>query len=187
MTLPIIVTDDPAYLFGAQALQCMSDVTASLPFPPGSVCYRVGEAAHDIDQMRDLCCEGFAYVELGDTFPSSSSFPEQDIIRQANTVCAPPAWAQGLKLGIVRCVPVMDDETGAMPTCDEWTLAFQKNVVDTIALRKVACCLRVWLTAQTGLLSGMSMVIERQTQGTPLGGCVERTLNVTLQQPNCDC
>jgi hypothetical protein len=186
MTLPIIVTGDPVYLFGTQALACLTSVTAALPFPPGLVCYRVGEAAHDIDQLQDLCCDGFAYVQLGDTFPSSSSFPEQDIIRQANTVCPPPAWAQALKLGIVRCVPVMGED-GSMPTCTEWTEAFQKNVVDTIALRRVACCLRQWLVGQTGPLFGMSMVIERQVQGAPLGGCVERTLNLTLQMMNCDC
>lgn len=188
MTLPISITDDPTYQFGVQALACLSSVTASLPYPPGTVCFRVGgEVPHDLDQVRDLCCEGFGYVALGDTYPSSSSFPEQDIIRQANTVCPPPAWAQALKIGIVRCVPVMDNSMGAMPTCDEWTLAFQKNVIDTIALRQIACCLRIWLNAQVGQLLGMSMVIERQVQGTPLGGCVERTMTVTLQHMNCDC
>jgi len=188
MTLPVIVTGDPVYQFSAQALACLSSVTAALPNPPGNVCYRVGgEVVHDIDMARDLCCEGLAYVSLGDTYPSSSSFPEQDIIRQANTVCPPPAWAQQLKLGIIRCVPVVMSDTGAMPTCTDWTTAWEQNVVDTIALRQVACCLRVWLMSQTGLLEGMSMVIERQTQGSPLGGCVERSVVLSLQQPNCDC
>jgi len=38
-----------------------------------------------------------------------------------------------------------------------------------------------------GLFEGMSIVIERQTQGSPNGGCVERSLTITVQMPNCDC
>jgi hypothetical protein len=187
VTSPII-TVDPAYQFAVQALQCLTFINAQMPYPVQNLCFRVGsEVSHDLSQDRDLCCEGLGYVMLGDTYPSSSSFPEQDIVRQANTVCPPPAWAQQLKVGLIRCVPVVDGELGEFPTCDEWTLAFEKNVGDIITLRKMACCLRVWLNDQTGLLLGMSMVIERQTQSGPLGGCVERSMTLSLQQPNCDC
>jgi hypothetical protein len=33
----------------------------------------------------------------------------------------------------------------------------------------------------------MSIVIDRQIQGNPSGGCVERFMTLTVQFPNCDC
>jgi hypothetical protein len=33
----------------------------------------------------------------------------------------------------------------------------------------------------------MSVVIERQNQGTPQGGCVERSMSIVAQIVNCDC
>lgn len=187
MTAPLVITEDPAYQFAIQALECLQANYPVSGFMPGSFCVRVGASVtHDMDLHEDMCCHGLGYVMLGGTFPSSSSFPEQDVIRQANTVCAPPAWAQRIQLGIVRCVPT-SGEQGQMPTCDQWTTAFEQNVADIIALRRASCCLRSWLTEQTGLLLGMSMVIEEQNQGGAQGGCIERSVTLALQHPNCDC
>lgn len=191
MTSPVapdIVATDPVYQFAAQALACLQATYPVSGYAPALYQFRVGTSVtYDIDQYQDLCCPGVGYVMLGETYPSSSSFPEQDVVRQANTVCAPPAWAQRITVGIIRCIPTVVDEQGTMPSADDWLLAFYKNVADTIALRRTACCLRSWLTEQTGLLLGMSMVIENQTQGSPQGGCVERTLTMALQHMNCDC
>lgn len=185
MTYP---TEDYAYVFGAALLECLTTAATGLPNPPGQFCYRAGtEIVHDIDLNEDLCCEGIGYVTLGDTWPSSASFPEQDIVRQANAKCAPPAWGQTYKAGIIRCIPVMTDELGSMPTCTDWTAAYMQNVSDSIALRRAACCFRRFVTDQQTDLLGMSIVIERQVQGAALGGCIERTLSISVQFPTCDC
>lgn len=187
MTAPVEVTQDPAYQFATQALECLQASYPVSGYAPGSYCVRVGTSVtHDLDLYQDLCCDGLGYVLLGGTFPSSFSFPEVDSVRQANTVCAPPAWGQRIQLGIIRCIPTAGEQ-GQMPTCDEWTTSFNQNVADIIALRRASCCLRAWLTEQTGLLLGMSMVIDEQTQGSPQGGCIERYVTLVLQHPNCDC
>lgn len=186
MTDPVVL-NDPAYRFATQALSCLQLNYPVSGFVPGQFCVRVGTSVtYDIDTMLDLCCEGLGYVLLGATYPSSDSFPEQDIVRQARAVCPPVAWAQSIQVGIVRCIPTVVDDLGGMPSCDDWNLAFQQNVADIIALRRMACCMRAWVQSQDDLL-GMSVVIERQTQGTPQGGCVERSVTISLQQPNCDC
>lgn len=179
---------DPVIDLMVAALSCLTQAVTGLPGTPDNICYRVGlEVAHDLDMIDDLCCEGLAYVALGDTYPSAQSFPEQDIIRQANAVCAPPSWAQQIKFGIVRCVPVMMDDHGRMPTCANWNTAALQNFYDSIALRRTACCFRQFITSNAGIFEGMSVVIERQTQGSPNGGCVERSLTITVQMLNCDC
>lgn len=181
---------EPTITLADQLLSCLSQAVTGSPNPPGSVCLRVGsQVAHDLSQWEDLCCEGLGYVSLGDTYPSSDSFPEQDIIRQANTTCAPPSWAQAFKVGIIRCVPVTTPSGAgfAPPTCAQWTAAAYQNMYDSASLRRTVCCFREWLRNQTGFFLGMSLVIERQIQVDPNGGCVERYVTITVQFPNCDC
>lgn len=155
---------------------------------PQEICYRVGsEVAHDADMTTDLCCLGLAYVSALDIWPSSASFPEQDIVRQATAKCMPPAWGFQLKVGIVRCAPVSSDDMGSMPTCTQWTEAHVKTLADAMALQRTACCFRNAVLSDPNDLLGMSVVIERQVQGSPLGGCVERYMNVSVQFPNTIC
>jgi hypothetical protein len=169
-----------------ELLSCLCENAASQPNPPQHCCFRVGlEVAHDAGILEDLCCEGLAYVTLGDTYPSSTSFPEQDIIRQADAKCAPPTWAQVFQVGIIRCVPTGTEFLP--PSCDEWNAASRQNVIDAQTLRRVACCMRNFIVTSSGQFDGMSLVIDRQVQGTPLGGCVERSMKLTAQFPNCEC
>lgn len=185
MTFP---SPDPVIVLAEVALNCLTVAATGVPNPPAQFCYRVGtEVAHDIGPFIDLCCSGLGYVALGDTFPSSDSFPEQDIVRQANTACSPAGWAQQFRLGIVRCVPVVSDDLGSPPTCADWNTAALQNMWDSVALRRAACCIRDYMVNNNGFFLGMSVVIERQIQGNPLGGCVERSMTVFLQFPNCDC
>jgi hypothetical protein len=169
-----------------ELLACLCEQTAQQPNPPQHCCFRVGtEVAHDAGINVDLCCEGIAYVMLGDTFPSSGSFPEQDIVRQADAKCPPPTWAQVFKVGIIRCVPVGDGFNP--PSCTEWNEAALQNVADSIALRRTACCFRQFIITNNEQFLGMSVVIERQSQGPIAGGCVERSMQITAQIPNnCD-
>jgi hypothetical protein len=181
---------EPTILLADQLLLCLSQAVTGSPNPPQDLCLRVGsQIAHDMSQWEDLCCRGLGYVSLGDTFPTSN-FPEQDIIRQAQTPCAPVAWVQSFKLGIIRCVPVTSDVGDASfppPTCAQWTAAAYQNMYDSASLRRAVCCFRNWLRAQTGFFLDMSMVIERQVQVDPNGGCVERFVTLSVEFPNCDC
>ena len=169
-----------------QLLACLCEKTAAHEGAPTYCCYRVGtEIAHDAGQFEDLCCEGLAYVTLLDTYPSSDSFPESDVVRQANQSCAPTTWAQVFQVGIIRCVPVGNLDMG--PSCTEWNAAFRQNVIDAKVLREVACCIRNFVVQNNDTFLGMSLVIDRQLQGNPQGGCIERTMKITAQFPNiCD-
>jgi hypothetical protein len=177
---------DPFVPAMAEALlSCLSVAVSGNPGTPEHIAYRVGsEIAADIGQMVDFCCEGIAYVALGDMWPTAH-FPEQDLVRQANTACSPPAWGVQFKVGIVRCVPTGDLDFP--PTDAEWTAAFIQNMWDAQALRRTECCFRTWVRSRTDALLGMSIVMGRQIQGTPLGGCVERYFTIDAQFPNCDC
>jgi hypothetical protein len=169
----------------AQALKdCLCAWLSVNPNPPQHCCFRVGpEVAHDAGLHTDLCCEGIAYVSIGDLWPSVASFPEQDIVRQSNSNCYPPAWGVSLKAGIIRCAPTGDEDP---PTCPEWLDAHTQTAHDAQALRKASCCIRSFVQSSPEFL-GMSVVIDRQIQGSPLGGCVERYFTVSIQIPNIDC
>lgn len=170
-----------------ELLACMCEQSAQAANPPGICCFRVGtEIAHDAGINEDQCCEGIAYVALGDTYPSGSSFPEQDFVRQADAKCPPPTWAQVFKVGIIRCLPTVGDAYNP-PNCTDWNAAALQNVIDAQTLRRVACCFRDFITLNDERFLGMSVVIERQNQSTPQGGCVERSMTLIAQFPNCDC
>lgn len=178
---------DQVETLGALLMACVTGAVAEMDstIAPEEICFRVGsEVPYDADQYSDLCCRGLAYVGLGDIWPSSASFPEQDINRQASAVCYPPAWGVQWKVGIVRCSPVGYE--GSMPTCADWTSAYMKAVADAAALRRISCCFRAAIR-DTAEFRGLSMIIERQVQGTPQGGCVERHVTFSVQMANCDC
>lgn len=181
---------DPFKAVGQTMLECLCNAVAlEGAEAPMNCCFRVGlNVAHDLGLREDLCCEGLAYVALGDVHPSTDSFPELDIIRQANQVCGISAWAAEFKIGIIRCVPVGDEFSG--PSCTEWTAAAERNFLDSQALRRAMCCftekVRFDGTYLNGLLLGMSVVVNPQTQGEPQGGCVERYATIQVQIPNCE-
>ena len=166
----------------AALLSCLCEAVSGHPGPPRHCCYRVGtEPVHDIDldTRVDLCCEGLAYVLLRDVYPSSESFPENDIVRQADARCVPPTWGVGLRVGIVRCVPHRSN-------CNENNAAFTQNLWDMLSINETMCCFRDFVNTSTTFF-GMSMVIERQQQGSTSGGCTERYVNLVAQIPNFDC
>lgn len=178
---------DPLAELYTQALSCLCAITNSMPGAPAHCAPRVGpQVAYDAGQYTDYCCEGLAYIVLGDSWLSMDSFPEQDIIRQAVGNCPPGAWAQELRLGIVRCSPT-GSPTGEPPTDAEWTEAAIQNLYDAQALRRVSCCIYNYVHQNQGFYEGMSVVINRQIQANPQGGCVERYFTITVQFPNTDC
>lgn len=170
----------------AQALlDCLCSNFALSSTPPANCCYRIGtEVGQDADLFSDLCCEGLAYVLLGDIYPSTDSFPDEDIIRQARTSCGVASWAVELRAGIMRCAPVGDAQQ--MPTCTDWNAAALINIEDAMLLRRTTCCFVAAIRSNANLL-GMSVIIRRQTQGPVAGGCVDRAVTLQVQIPNCDC
>jgi hypothetical protein len=166
----------------AALLNCLCAAVSGNPDPPDHCCYRVGtEPVHDIDleTQVDLCCEGLAYVLLRDVYPSSESFPENDIVRQIQGSCAWPAWAIGFRIGIVRCAPTVSD-------CDVNNEAFIQNIYDVQSINETVCCFREFIRTSE-LFAGYNLVIERQVQGSTSGGCTERYVNLVAQIPNLDC
>lgn len=177
------MADTQVRVLAERLLSCLCDAVSGNPNPPASCCYRVEfEPPHDLGPFTDLCCEGLAYVTFGDVWPSSASFPENDIVRQANTSCAPPAWAIQLKAGIMRCAPTGTDV--APPTCDEETAAFLQDLDDSQALRAASCCFRSFMNTDPVWI-GMSVVVERQTK-TVQGGCTDRSIIINAQMMNCE-
>lgn len=177
-----MTSEDLTLELSAALLACLCSAISGQPDPPQHCCYRVGtEPVHDIDLQTqvDLCCEGLAYVLLRDNYPSSTSFPENDIVRQAQAPCDPPAWAVGFRVGIVRCAPVDSD-------CTRNNAAFAQNVADMYSINRTMCCFRDFINTAENFI-GMSLVIERQVQGSTSGGCTERYVNLTAQIPNVDC
>lgn len=175
-------SEDLVLELSAALLACLCTAVSGQPDPPLHCCYRVGtEPVHDIslEGQIDLCCEGLAYVLMRDVYPSSASFPENDIVRQAQARCDPPAYAVGYRVGIVRCVPME-------PDCTLNNAAYAQNVADMYSLNRAMCCFRDFLNT-SATFRGMSLVIERNQQGSTSGGCTERYVNLTAQIPNLDC
>lgn len=165
-------------------LNCLCTTAASAEGAPQHCCYRVGtEPAFDADLFGDLCCEGLAYVQMGEIRPSRIA-PEEDVDRQA-AGCGILSWIVNFRVGIVRCVPT-GGPNGEMPSCIDWNVAAAQNFVDAHVLRVVSCCFINAVTELNHML-GMSVVISRQTQGGVQGGCIERYFTVDVQFPNCDC
>lgn len=168
---------------------CLCDSVALLTVPPQHCRFQVGnEGFAGIDLYTDECCEGVAYVAMGDIYPSWNSFPDADIVRQANNRCVIPAWAVDFKLGIMRCSPRGTEAT--TPTDAEWNAAALLNIADAQALRRATCCIRTGLataiTPYEEQFDGMSMSIGRQSSPSPQGGCMERYVTVTIQFINCE-
>ena len=148
MTYP---SPDPIFVISQLAKDCLTNaiiavtaqaVTAGPAYAwkaPGEVCYRVStQIPFDMDKYSDMCCNGLGYVAIAGTWPSSDQFPEQDFVRQAQARCAPPSWAQEIRFGLVRCVPVGTQGAGMeefnMPTCTEWTNAAIENMWDSVVV-----------------------------------------------------
>jgi hypothetical protein len=177
---------DDTLILSDVLLACLCAAVSGMPAAdqPRHCCYRVGtEPVHDVelDQMhpRDMCCEGLAYVLLRDNYPSSESFPDNDIIRQVQGACAWPAWAVGFRMGIVGCIPYEFN-------CTPNNAAFLANLRRMEAINTAVCCFREFIRTSERF-AGFNLVVERQTQGSTSGGCTERYVNLVAQIPNLDC
>jgi hypothetical protein len=167
-------------------LSCLCNSVAVRPNPPAHCCFRVGnEVAHDADLTTDLCCEGLAYVSIGEIHPVVASFRTSSTAAQANLLhaCGFPSWGVSTRMGIVRCIPVGDAVT--MPSCTDWNTAFAQHLSDAQALAEAVCCFKqTWFDIQLG----MSVLVEANATTNPSGGCIERYVTMQIQTGACaDC
>lgn len=175
-------------LIAALAKSCLCDALAVRPNPPLECCYRPpGDVILDFSMYVDKCCQGLAYIQVTDEWPSSDSFPEQDIVRQAQSRCLPPSWGVGLSMGILRCTPIIGETENEPPTCAMYGDAFTQAASDSAALRAAACCFARNFNNLDAQLAGMSLVIGRMTGGVAQSGCSDRKMDFQFQIPsNCD-
>lgn len=168
-------------ILASTMLACLCEAVAIRPNPPQHCCYRIGnEVVHDADIFTDLCCEGLAYVSLGEIFPVIDSFRARSLADQANWVCSYPSWSVGMKMGIVRCVPTGGQE---MPSCTDWNNAFTQHMNDTEALQEAACCFKqAWFTLEPGF----SVLLYQNQTTNPSGGCIERFMTFQVQAGVCE-
>ena len=174
---------DQAQEMANQLLLCLTNAVNAAANPPANICMRMGDdIAADADLYTDLCCEGLAYVSLGDIYPADDLFSRsQTATRATARACPFPAWAAVLRLGIIRCAPTGTSTT--MPSCDDWNSAAAQLFVDSASIRAASCCFRSYWFG-TGD-PGMDVLIDRQFTNSPQGGCVERFGTVIAQFTNC--
>lgn len=84
----------------------------------------------------------------------------------------PERWRITVELGVYRCAPTGDAESG--PTCQEHTNAAANGAWDAALLEyAVACC---------DVLDGRQVVLQDASPVGPTGGCVGRILTITLNK-----
>jgi hypothetical protein len=175
------MADTQLTVITAAALACLCTAVAANPNPPALCRYQVEFEPPEDLVPSDICCEGLAYLAVGDVWPSAQSFPEADVARQIQGDCPSPAWGVEIRLGIMRCVPGTD----LTPSTQEQEDAFIQDLHDAQALRRASCCVFNLPRTIPGLL-GFNVIVGRGTK-TVQGGCVNRYTPISIQFPNCDC
>ena len=156
-------------------LTCLVNALAVNPNPPAKACLTWGDPIADMGVDGDDCCEGVAYVNLMEFYPSSNLFPDRTIERQSGP-CGVLAWAVRFQATVFRCWP---DDGMTRISCADRTAAVTQLFHDSQAIRQALCCFR---EANRDYLVA---VTDAQPTG-PLGGCAGVYGTVSVQLPNCD-
>lgn len=126
----------------------------------------------------DNCCQGTAWVIVGQTFPASTfPVPDTGLIR-----CDTHAMAASIEIGVVRCAPTVNDY-GEPPTVEAIEESARIVHSDRVRMMKaVRCCFREALGCDE-VNFGPWTAIDNQ------GGCVggSMTLSVAFNTFGCDC
>lgn len=156
-------------------LACLVEALAINPNPPASACLTWGDPIADIGANGWDCCEGVAFVNMREFYPSNNLFPDRTIERQSGP-CGVIAWAVPFQATVFRCWP--DDGLNKI-NCTTRTAAVTQQFHDAQAIRNALCCFRRanrdYLTAITE-----SKPIE------PMGGCAGVYGQIAIQLPNCE-
>lgn len=166
----------------SELLMCLCEKAALAPNPPAHCAFRIGtQVPHDLGIDGDLCCEGLAYVTMGDLFPSVN-FPSPDTQRMADAVCPPVSWGVNLTASLVRCIPTAGE---TVITDDDWNASALQGVYDARTLLNTACCFRDYLNSSPLFNGYWSVIGNVVLSNAPLGGCIERSISFQVQTPNC--
>ena len=164
--MPYDYTNGAAIAAAEDLLTCLEQAVADITSPPRYSSLRSGAAiALDLSQTQNECCDGLAWVRLGDEFPG---FPTQD---ENPNPCDLGVWSVELEMGVARCAPVGDIQD--TPTFDEHYALARLLAEDSAAMRRALCCFKPQLLGQ--------MQVGRFTKFGPEGGCVGTIATVTVQ------
>lgn len=166
---------DGQFLAQAQLLKtCFGAALDANPNPPAKLCLTWGSPIADLGLNGDDCCDGAAYVNMIEFYPSSNLFPDRTIERQSGP-CGVLAWAVRFEIAVFRCWP---DHGFNQLTCDEREAATIQMFHDSDAITNAMCCFQ---QVNQGLLTAVtdSNPIE------PQGGCAGVFGTVSVQVPNC--
>jgi hypothetical protein len=147
---------------------------------PGNFCLRSSESpiTDDMDPLTggDLCCEGLAWVRIGDTYPSSN-FPEPDSTTKG---CFPTSWALTLEAGLLRCYHP-GGEPGMASCADHTDNAIQDSIAINI-LKNAACC---WGQKLKAIAPSRLWAVQGIVINGPRSNCIDRTMTILTGSPKC--
>lgn len=87
--------------------------------------------------ILDECCAGFAWVRVVESYPSVN-FPAR---KTGAEFCETFTMAARLQLGVARCQPTFDDQTGEPPSVAALEEAARIGQADRAAMhRAIRCC-----------------------------------------------
>src|ERR1041384_5337452 len=155
-----------------ELLICLGTAAADISAPPANQSLRAGAAiALDISQTQNECCDGLAWVRVGDEF-LSNVFPGED--GGLISSCGASSWEVELEAGIARCAATGD--INSTPTYDDhYTLAVLLEE-DAAAIRRAVCCFVAQWNAKMWKTS-----VSRLSKFGPEGGCAGTIVTVTAQ------
>lgn len=145
----------------AALLGCLDTAVADLTNPPAIVAPRYGEqVVFDMAQNADLCCDGFAWVRMGNAVPESS-----------NPAGCGMLWQLDLEMGLVSCAPMGDDMNIVSEL--QHVTANATIVEGFMALRRAICCFRD--------LALYNFRVGPWQPAGPAGGCMGSSVTLTVQ------
>lgn len=163
-------------------LACLETALAANPNPPAKICLAWDDPIANLGLDGDDCCEGTAYVNMIEYYPSSNLFPDRTIERQSGP-CGVVAWALRLQATVFRCWP---DDGLTRISCAEQTAAVEQLYHDAQAIRTALCCFKA--ANQAGLTPanrGLLIAITDNQPIAPQGGCAGNKGTVSVQVPQC--
>jgi hypothetical protein len=126
----------------------------------------------------DSCDPGYAWVRV----------VSEELIELPNVRCLDASrgpWRVTLELGVMRCVPTMDDQ-GRLPTCAQHEAVAKKILEDKHRMRRaVACC--EWAPRDRYKDPARVTLLPWQPIPGPEGLCSGGTMQVQVEANACLC
>jgi hypothetical protein len=132
-----------------------------------------GETGMPAALTEDVCRCGFGWVRVAGYTPAED-FGEAGHV---SVKCRPKQWRLALEIGIAGCMPI--GTASALPTCDEYLAAFDRQMAEAAAMRRaVECC---FPDPTRGRLVEFGEYVPESE-----GNCLWATMTATVQVINCD-